>query len=318
MGGRSGVLAALCLLAACSAKHEDKEAAAAPSRDRATPMQATASALDNGNQTLFAPAVRTGIWYQAGAYRVRSLVPNVSIAPTPDLPTIAYRKDENDFCGEYHPTQRTPEGKWARSRGWRVGEEIVLGSVTIVNVLRRYGYEAQACNQIDGRTVLFDHGRPIAAIHVGKPDDTLQAEELVDMGNGAIRLKNLWVKPFGDLFVKGHDVEIRPLPPADTICDKAILPNVFGKSFSRARSILRGSGWKPDPVAAPALLENVDGNLYSEDRTASDLRKQGYTEVNNCNPMSFCEFHYRRGKLRVMLYTQGDEVVQHFEDCPTG
>ncbi|MEP7005660.1 MAG: hypothetical protein ABI810_06740 [Sphingomonas bacterium] len=140
-------------------------------------------------------------------------MPNVSIAPTADLPIIAYRKDENDFCGEYHPTQRTPEGKWARSRGWRVGGEVVFGSVTIVNVLRRYGYEAKACNQIDGRGVLFDHGCPIAAIHVGKPDDTLQAEELVDIGNGALRLKNLWVKPFDDLFVKGHDVEIRPLPP---------------------------------------------------------------------------------------------------------
>lgn len=315
VGARSGILVILCMMAACSVKDDSGKSAKTSSRQRLKPAQATVYGM--GNENFFASAARTGVWYPAGAYRVRSLVPGVSVAPLPDLPVIAYKKDANDFCGEDYPTQHTPEGKWARSRGWRIGDEIVFGPVTIVNVLRRYYYEAQACNQIDGGAVLFDHGRPIAAIHVGKPDDTLQVEELGDVEKGALRLKNRWVKPFGDLLVKGHDIEIRPLPSTETLCGEAILPNVFGESFARARSILGRWGWKPDPVAAPTLSKDIDGNLYSDDRTASDLRKQGYTEVNNCNPMSFCEFHYRRGKIKVMLYTQGDEVVQHFEDCPT-
>ncbi|GAA0314055.1 hypothetical protein GCM10009087_25540 [Sphingomonas oligophenolica] len=265
-----------------------------------------------------APILKTGIWYQAGSYRVRSLVPNVSIAPSLDLPVVAYKKYESDFCGSEGPIRETPEGRWARSRGWRVDDQGTFGPLTVVSVLRRYDYQAQFCGQVDGRIILFDHGKPIASVHVGDADDEGQVDGLGVRANGALRLTNMWFKPFGDLFVEGRDIEVRPLPRSDSICDgAATLPNVFGKPIAQARSILGRSGWKADPQPPPVVTKNPDGSLEFENSDDYNMYNRGFKEEKNCDPRGFCEFHYKRGEIKVMLYTQGEEVVQHYEECQT-
>jgi hypothetical protein len=266
-----------------------------------------------------APIVKTGIWYQAGRYRVRSLVPDVSIAPTPDLPVVTYKTYESDRCGpDAGSPGETPEGKWARSHGWHVHDQGPFGPLTLVSVLRRYDYQAEACGQIDGRTVLFDNGKPIASIHVGDVDDEGQVDGLGARVNGALRLTNMWLKPFGDLFVEGRNIEVRPVPRFDTICDGAArLRNVFGKPIAQARAILGRSGWKPDRQPPPIVTKNSDGSLEIENSDDYNLYRSGYREGNNCNSGSFCEFHYKRRKIKVILRTQAGEVVWHSEECST-
>jgi hypothetical protein len=166
--------------------------------------------------------------------------------------------------------------------------------------------------------VLFDNGKPIASIHVGDVDDEAQVDGLGARANGALRLENMWLKPFGDLFVEGRDIEVRPLPRFDSICDGAArLPNVFGKPIARARAILGRSGWKADRQPPPVVTKNPDGALEIENSDDYRLYRRGFREVQECSPNGFCEFHYKRGAIRIILITQGEEIIQHREECST-
>ena len=154
---RSVVLAALCLAAACSAKESgDGSVAAARHSPHTAPTNASASSVDSERKTVYTAAVREGVWYRAGRYRVRSLVPDAAIVPISDLPVIAYEKNANDVCGP-HDTVSSAEARWSLSRGWRINSDTTLGPIRLINAFRRYEYVGAVCYQTDARIILFEH-----------------------------------------------------------------------------------------------------------------------------------------------------------------
>ena len=318
MKSRSAVLAILCLAAACSAKDSrNGSVAAARHPSHTAPTNAPASSTDSQRKPVYTSAVREGIWYQAGRYRVRSLVPDAAIVPIGDLPIITHENPEKDFCG-HDNVGSGAEARWSLSRGWRINYETTLGPIRLINVFRHYEPVNAICYQVDARIILFEHGVPIATILSGAMGEG-PIEILENAGRGALRLVNeVGDPPFGELFLKGRDIEIRPLPPADRICDDTILPNVFGKPIGRARTILHRSGWESEPQPPPARFRDVDGNLSVDNYHDYDLYKNGFKERSDCNPMGFCDFNYRHGKTSIKLHTYDEKVVDYFETCPIG
>jgi hypothetical protein len=318
MKSQPAVLAVLCLTAACSAKdggNGSAAVAAARHPPYTAPTKGPASVTDSKRETVYTSAVREGIWYQAGRHRVRSLVPDAAIVSIGDLPVIPYEKPEKDFCGRDNAASGA-EARWASSRGWRINLETTLGPIRLINVFRRYEPVNAICYQIDARIILFEHGVPIATILSGVMGEG-PIEVLEDTDHGGFRLENeVGDPPFGELFLTGRDIEIRPLPPADRICGDTLLPNVFGKRIGRARRILRGSGWKSEPQPPPARYRDVDGNLSIENYTDDGLYKKGFKERSDCNPMGFCDFNYRRGKVAIKLHTYDETVTRYYETCP--
>lgn len=311
------MLAALCLLAACSAKQEEKHSAAGGrSRHPAkiAPTSTVARETDDRPVFAFKPALHVGTWFHAGKYDVRTLVRTASIEPSTDLPVVAFRRDQYDFCGRYVPPPVTPAGIWARSRGWRVAAEARLGPLTFVNVLRSYYYEAQTCSQIDGRISVFDGDRPIATIvtssvngyqadYFGGPDDRL-------------RLQNIREVPFGDVVLKARNIEIKPLPPVDRFCGgRKAVPNIYGQSINRARSILRKAGWQPVRAAPPEIAKDPDGDDFFADLEGSDFYRKGITEVTGCSPTGFCGFRYQSGRAWMEVQTSGGIITDYEPDC---
>lgn len=245
-------------------------------------------------------------------------MPGVFIVPVKDLPQIRYEGDRDSFCETQSTAPTTAQGKWARSRGWRVGVETRLGELTLVNIMRRYHYEAQACGQDDGQILLFRDDRPVAAISVLSPkrSDTLAIEMLDDQESGAIRLRNQWVVPFGDLVVTGRDIEIRSLPASDAVCrGKLKIPNIFGQPIQQARMTLASAGWRAARTRPPVYTTNPDGSLTIENHSHFGLYKEGITEVSGCAPTGFCDFEYRSKRARLTVSTMGERAVSYLVAC---
>jgi len=308
LSARSVILAILCLTG-CSAADERNDAAVA--------ARAQATTQPSKKASVHSPAPRIGTWYSAGPYRVRSLVPGVFIVPAVNLPVVDYIGDQDRFCGTLYETPGTAEGKWARSRGWRPGLEMALGQLTMVNVMRRYDYQAQGCGQIDGKVILFDHGRPIAAITVKLPPAVnLSIDNWEKMRSGAVRLKEEWTPPYGDLTIAGRDIEIRPLPASDPVCRrKQAVPNVFGQEIQRARTILRSAGWKPVRTILPVYPRDSDGSLVIDDLTRFALHEEGIKEAAYCAPTGVCGFEYRSNGASLTVTTEGETVFDYSVTC---
>lgn len=314
MRGRTGVLAILCLVAGCSGKADGNAVAAATPRAPTKPAPPAISAHDDRYRTLFTPAVSMATWYPAGAYRVRSRAPAVAIAPATDLPLIRHEPGDNAFCPD--PRPETPEGKWAQSRGWQIGSEDTLGPLTIVTVLRKFiNGSGGECVAIDGRSLVFDHGKPIASI-VTVSVDGFQLARSEETERGAIRLIGaIEAAPYGDLVVKGRDIEIEPLPPSDTACHgKQIVPNIFGQPIQVARRILRRAGWRPVPTRRhlPVLDDNGMGDGWDG---ADYLYADGITEVTECEPHGQCSLGYRTRGATSTVVTESGTVTWYWIDC---
>jgi len=323
MASRAGIFAILCLAGACSAKDDKSASTAALERHRAKPVQAAASVPGDatGDRIIFTSAVREGIWYQASAYRVRSVVPRASITPTFDLPAIARKEDVNEgYCADLR-APLTPEGKWARARGWRVNAEAIFGGLTLVNVLRAYSYGQAAitCGEIDGRVIVFDHGKPIATIIAGEVAGGTTIQAFGHPEGGGLRLENHHGDaPFGDLFVTGRDIEIRPLPSADTVCNgKWTVPNIFDKPITQARRILAKAGWKPITAPPPIVEIQPDGSLdFQEDEDWTILYRSGVKEAIYCANTNYCGFRYGARGATLYVETEGKLVTLYSADCP--
>lgn len=312
---RTRIFAILCLASACSAK-DDENASTATPHQRAKPVPVSATPVsDERYRTIFTPAVRVGTWYRAGAFRVRSVAPGVSIAPTPDLPVISYEKGDDPYCPTIARAE-TPAGKQARSLGWRVGNEGSFGPLTIVSVLRKAVHgPGGECQAIDGRLLLFDHGRPIATIVTVSPD-SYQFGSWKKTTRGALRLETgLREPPYGDLYIQEQDIDIEPLPPSDTGCNgQKTVPNIFGKPIKDAREILRRAGWEPIPMhrQPPVVNSNGMGDVWVEE---DYFYRDGITEVTNCDHRGLCVFQYRSGRATVVVYTQGEPVTAYDLNC---
>ncbi|MES2449920.1 MAG: hypothetical protein V4610_05065 [Pseudomonadota bacterium] len=303
----------LCLTAACSPKGSDSASNhMAMAENIAVPQS---QARDDRYRTVPTPATTTGTWYQAGAYRVRSRAAGVLIAPTPDLPSVAYEKKDDPYCHD-NPPPKTVEGKWVRSRGWRVSEEDRLGPFTVVGVLRRGEHgPGGECQAIDGRFVVFDHGRPIATV-VTASVDGYQLNQSEVMASGALRLSSGPEEPpYGDLILVGRDLEITPLPPSDKVCDgRRTLPNIFARQIVDARKSLFAAGW--NPVSRHRRLPALDNDGYGEVWSGADyLYHDGVTEVEDCDPRSRCQLGYRARGAKATVFTRGDEVTAYVVDC---
>lgn len=254
--------------------------------------------------------MRTGIWYRAGAFRVRSLMPGVSIAPTSDLPVVPRLANDNSDCPST-AQPKTPEGKWVLSRCWRITDEDRFGPLTMVNAMRSFalGFNSD-CHPIAGRFLLFNGGKIIATIVTTSPDDADFGRWEKTTGGG-LRLTTVPDEPpFGDLFVRGRDVDIEPLPQSEKACDGTkTMPNVFGKPIETARRILRRAGWRAVPVQYS--FEDLDDGDF-------ELRHyygKGITEVTTCEPHSWCEFGYRSGRATALMFSQGGAVTSRDVDC---
>ena len=307
------ILAILCVTAACSPKGDE----AAANGVAVTENIAESSALtdDESLRTVPTPAATTGTWYQAGAYRLRSRASGVSIAPTPDLPVVVYEKKDEPYCDD-NASPQSAEGKWARARGWRISSEDKLGPLTIVSVLRRGKHgRGGECVAIDGRFLVFDHGRPIATI-VTASVEGYQLNQLETMATGALRLwSGSQEPPYGDLALKGRDLEITPLPPSDKVCDgRRTMPNVFAKPIQEARKKLFAAGWRP--VTRRRQLPVLDEDGYGELWSGADyLYNEGVREVDECEPRDQCSFTYRARGAKVMILAQSERVTAYLVDC---
>jgi len=319
MEGRLGVLAVLCLLAACSSE-DDGNRGAPTLRASSSVDLANASALwaNSRRDTVYTASIRKGVWYQTGSYRMRSLVPDAAIVPIHGLPVIPHEKSENDFCSRY----KGPPGAEARSTrrlGWRTDYDASFGQITFVNMFRHYEYVGASCYEDGARFVLFDHGAPIAVIISGaRAEGPIGSVE--KMESGALRLVNsLGDAPFGDLFLKGRDIEIRSLPAADTVCNgRHTVPNVFGMPIEKARRILGKAGWAPITATPPVVVHDPDNSTeVADDLDQIDLYGRGIKEVTECNPMGFCTFGYQSGGARLDLSTHGN-VNDYGVDCADG
>lgn len=316
MEGRSGALAVLCLLAACSSKDDGKRGAPT-SRASSSVDHANASAFwtNSRRDTVYTESIRNGAWYQTGSYRMRSLVPDAAIVPIHGLPGISHEKSKNDFCSRYNDPPGA-EARSARRLGWRTDYDGSFGQITFVNMFRHYEYVGALCYQDGARLVLFDRGAPIAVIISGA-----RAEGAIGwiekMESGALRLENsLGDAPFGDLFLTGRDIEIRPLPAADTVCNgRHMVPNVFGMPIEKARRILGKAGWAPVTAPPPIVVHDSDSSTEVQDDLGQiDLYRRGIKEVTECNPMGFCTFSYRSNGARLDLSTHGN-VNNYGIDC---
>lgn len=316
MKGRSGVLALLCLLTACSPKDGgDRRAPTSRAPSSTDHMDAAAIWTNSRHDSVYTPSIRKGVWYQAGGYRMGSLVPDAAIVPIQGLPVIPHEKSENDFCSRYKDPPGV-EARSARGRGWRTDYDVSFGPITFVNIFRHYEYVGAMCYEDGARFVLFDHGAPIAAIISGaRGEGAIGSVE--KMESGALRLVNsLGDAPFGDLFLTGRTIEIRSLPAADTVCDgRHMVPNVFGMPIEKARRILGKAGWTPITAAPPTVANDPDNSTEVEDNLDRiDLYGRGIKEVTECNPMGFCAFSYQSDGARLDLSTHGN-VNDYGVDC---
>jgi len=270
---------------------------------------------DEAYRTVPIPTTRIGTWYRAGAYRIRSRTPAVTIAPTPDLPIIPHDARDNPYCPGIEAPQ-TAAGKWARARGWRVSGEEALGPLTAVNVLRRPDNSlAGDCQAIDGRVVVFDREQPIASVATTSTDG-YQISWSEPMASGALRLTaNIVEAPFGDLSLNGHDLEVAPIPPADRVCnDRTSVPNIFAKPIQTARKTLAKAGWAPVPTRR--TLPVIDDEGYGDIWSGADYRyHDGITEVTDCEPHGRCSFAYRTPGASIEVITQGDSVTAYAVTC---
>ncbi|MEP7005661.1 MAG: PASTA domain-containing protein [Sphingomonas bacterium] len=228
---------------------------------------------------------------------------------------IIREKQDDAYCPD-KPKAETPEGRWAVARGWRISSERKLGQLVAVNVVRHLEHDVGGlCISIDGQFLLFDHGRPIASV-MTVSEYGYQLGFLSETERGGFRIESgLKEPPFGDLFVKGDDIDIEPLPPSETWCDgKKPVPNIFGKPIQEARKILRRAGWKPVPRyrRLPAIGDDGKGDIFSGE---DYLYHDGVTEVVGCEPRGQCWLDYRSGQATAEILTQGEHVTNYGVDC---
>ena len=288
------------------------------SRQSAQPVPKSSTA-PQASATLAAvpPPPETVILSHAvGRYSLRSNVPKIRIVPTTELPAISGdpTQPSDASCDSWGLIKaKSPEGRWAQSRGWRVADEQMLGPVRAVVMLRRYEYETEVCWAVDGRIVLFDGGKMIATITT-KPGEPLQVGAMWRTERGTLRIvTGSRDQPFGDLVISDGHIAVEPLPPWDTSCHgRERIPNIIGMQIEDARKALGHAGWKPlrSPRVDPEVIDAA-GSRYD----------QGLTEVVTCAPQSsgVCLFQYRSPGA-TMLVSQGDNsgtgaVFSYDVDC---
>ena len=327
--GRSLILVAVLLLAACSpqAKHGAAKSDGASHRPTATGVSAGFVGTDwvGGRvvRSIMTPASSPGVWEKAGEYQVRSRVRTVWIVPTADLSTIPYASSSEDPGSGDNPRDmrsaegcdrtrvmepKTSAGKWVRGRGWRVAAEETLGPLTAVVALRRYVYETGTCWPFDGRIILFRGNRPLATV-LTAADQVLQIGALERTERGALRLETgSEHAPLGDLMLEGTSIEVEPLPSSDVVCaGRGRIPNILGMNIRQGRRLLRNGGWMP--VTMPRANPREDLGAASE-------YDEGLTEVSECGPRALCGFRYRAAGITIEFAAEGSESVYAYQvDC---
>ena len=197
------------------------------------------------------------------------------------------------------------------SRGWRITDEDRFGPLTMVNAMRSFALGPNGdCYPITGRFLLFADGKIIATIVKTSPDYA-DFGEWEKTSGGGLRLTTVPDEPpYGDLFVRGGDVDIEPLPPRESVCNGTkTIPNVFGQEIETARRIMRRAGWKAVPVQYS--LDDLDTGAFG----LRHYYGKGITEVTTCEPHGWCEFGYRSGRATALIYTQGGAVTSRDVDC---
>ncbi|MEA3041533.1 MAG: hypothetical protein QOC65_1022 [Sphingomonadales bacterium] len=244
----------------------------------------------------------------AAAYTFRSNVAGAPFGALDQLPAVTpYGGDRDGYCGA-RVRSRTPGGRIAERRGWRVVREVSFHGLHAVLVVRGYDPGTSGhCFSKDPNLAFFRGDRLLGMLYsaagggIGMNDIRQVGEHL-----------RVWddLSPVGQISLDGTSLTFDRVAGNDAVCEgRYRVPAVFGQPYSRARRILRGAGW----IALPSTEETFEG-----DRT-EDYRGR-FPEAESCSGTGYgyCNFTLstRNAPASLVVTTAGEEadpVVTNYE-----
>ncbi|MDE2084148.1 MAG: hypothetical protein KGI64_04735 [Xanthomonadaceae bacterium] len=254
---------------------------------------------------------------------VTSAVKGLHVVLIKKLHNAPSRKSVSESCAYAVIEPITAAGKAAAAIGWHVTSEEALGRYFAVGIFSdAHDGTSNTCLISDGKVVVFEGDNPIAVVYAslatGKNNGPIGEIVKTTLSNTLHILDGTPAPPTADLKVTPEGLAIVPLANTDPACGGRVqVPNVWGRSFSRARAKLAKYGWHPVPY-----VKAVSSDDTYDDPNARELRKQGIVEVDQCagTGWGFCLAHYKHvtgAMLELETIGDGPELVSRYAvTCP--
>lgn len=252
-----------------------------------------------------------GLAAEETAEALRSDVPGVTLVALPDLPRSPESGIVDEYCEGYRAETLTATGRAVQAKGWVVTSEAALGRYRVVSFVSGFDPGTSAmCFGRNGNVAMYDGDRLVVLAYAASGADSVPVS-VEPMENGALLV---WGDtpglPLGELHLEGDRPRLTGIAAERTFCGRtALVPNVYGKSISVARTALIARGWKPAPLPASK----------GEHSGAERLTRQGVIEAQACSGtgVGYCAFKYEgaAGTLGVTTVGEYDRVMSYDVTC---
>lgn len=244
----------------------------------------------------------TGLGGGQEELKAASEIKGLSFGLLDKLPRAPKTRDRMpEFCSSYAAQPRTPGGHMARSLGWLITGEAVLGSFTAVSFAGSFEPATSGtCIIRDGNVGLFNRAGDLVALAYAAKGSNVSLGRVEEV-EGAVNVRD-GEPPHSpvariDLQSGGYLLRLGALAAQEKVCGgRAVVPNIRNQTIDKARRALIEAGWTPVP-----------GDPANAGREA-DLRKRGVPEVDGCSGTGFgyCSFNYKGPAGKLDVTTIGD------------